>query len=312
MDRNPSFPNIKNAAIECEKLGYSTIWFTDHLLSVFGSPSSPTYECWTTISAIAALTKKLRLGTLVLCNSYREPSVLAKMAATLDNISNGRLDFGIGAGWYSDEYKAHNFPFEKASVRIAKLREAIQVIKCMWTEKNPQFDGKYYKVNDAFCNPKPIQKPHPPIWIGGGGEKLTLKVVAEHANGCNPSSWVGTPEDFKHKISILEKYCSSIGRDLNTIQKSWAGSILIAKTEEEVNKRLKKYVQMRSQGLARAREMGFTDYNLKPSLFGTPKQCMETIEDYIKVGVTHFMFNFPQEKLLEDLQFFAEEVISCF
>jgi len=119
-------------------------------------------------------------------------------------------------------------------------------------------------------------------------------------------------KDFKHKISILEKYCFSIGRDPNTIQKSWAGSIIIAKTEEEVNKRLKKYVQIRSQGLTRAKEMGFTDYNLNPSLFGTPKQCIERIKDYIKVGVTHFMLNFPQEQLLEDLQFFAKEVISCF
>jgi F420-dependent oxidoreductase-like protein len=312
LDRNPSFLKIKNEALECEKLGYSTMWFTDHLLSVFGSPDLPIYECWTTLAAIAAVTKNLRIGTLVLCNSYREPSVLAKMAATLDNISNGRLDFGIGAGWYSEEYKAYNFPFEKASVRIAKLREAAQVIKCMWTEKNPQFDGKYYKINDAFCNPKPIQKPHPPIWIGGGGEKLTLKVIAELADGCNPASWVGTPEDFEHKINVLEKHCSSIGRDPDLIQKSWAGSILIAKTEQELNKRIEKYVQMRMRGLARAKKMGFADYNLKPSLFGTPEQCIEKIEEYRKAGATQFMFNFPKEQIIKDLRLFSKKVITYF
>ena len=310
LDRNPSFCILKKEALEAEKLGYSTMWFTDHLLPTFGEPTLPVYECWTTLSAIASITKRLRMGTLVLCNSYRDPSVLAKMAATLDNISNGRLDFGIGAGWYLQEYLAYGIQFEKASIRIAKLREAVKVVKNMWTDENPQFKGKYYAINGAFCNPKPVQQPHPPIMIGGGGEKLTLKVVAELADGCNPASWVGTPEDFKHKMTILQKHCTSFGRNFDEIQKSWAGSILITETEHELDKRLKKYVEKRLKGMARAKEMGFTDYNLKPSLFGTPEKCIEKINTYINAGVTHFMFNFPEEQLFKDLRLFAKRVIT--
>jgi alkanesulfonate monooxygenase SsuD/methylene tetrahydromethanopterin reductase-like flavin-dependent oxidoreductase (luciferase family) len=144
----------------------------------------------------------------------------------------------------------------------------------------------------------------------GGGEKLTLRIVAELADGCNPASWVGTPEDFKRKIRILEEHCSSIGRDPNEIQKSWAGSILITDTENELTIRLQEYVKDRMQGLDRAKEMGFTDYNLEPSLFGTVDQCMDKIEAFINAGVTHFMFNFPENHLFEDMQLFAEKVIS--
>ena len=308
LDRNPSFLILKKQALESERLGYSTMWFTDHLLSVFKSPFHPVFECWTTLCAIASITKKLRIGTLVLCNSYREPPVLAKMAASLDNISNGRLDFGIGAGWYSQEYLAFGFPFEKASIRISKLKEAVQLIKNMWTEEYPRFEGKYYSIKGAFCNPKPKQKPHPPIWIGGGGEKLTLRVVAELADGCNPASWVGSPEDFRRKILILKQHCLDIGRNPDEIQKSWAGSILVARNSYELNERLKKYFEKRVEGLARAKEMGFVDYNLKPSIFGTPEQVAEKIRDYVDVGVTHFMFNFPEENLFEDMELFAEKV----
>lgn len=319
-----NFLDIKREATECEKLGYYAIWLTDHFFPLFGTrvffgvPSMPRYECWTSLSAIASVTEKLRLGTLVLCNSYREPSVLAKMASTLDNISNGRLEFGIGAGWYEAEYRAYGIPFERASVRISRLREGVQVIKKMWTEEKPRFEGMYYTIRDAFCNPKPVQKPHPPIWIGGSGEKLLLKVVAELADGCNVASWAGKPEDFKHKIAILENHCSSVGRDINEIQKSWAGSVLIAETEEEAKERIKRYVQMRIQML---REMGrdttsLSEDQLKPSIAGTPEHCVERIKAYVNAGATHFMLYFPREyeyeKLLEDLPIFAKQVIPSF
>lgn len=209
-----NFTNLKSEALECEKLGFHAIWLSDHFFPfpLYGASSMPRLECWTSLSGLASVTKKLRLGTLVLCNSYREPSVLAKMASTLDNISNGRLEFGIGAGWFEAEYRAYGIPFENAPVRISRLREGIQVIKKMWTEENPRFEGKYYTIRDAFCNPKPVQEPHPPIWIGGSGEKLLLRVVAEFADGCNVAGWTGKPKDFKQKIAILEKTLSFYGK----------------------------------------------------------------------------------------------------
>lgn len=309
-----NFLDLKNEAIECEKLGYYAVWLTDHFFPLYDSPSIPRFECWTSLSAIASVTTKLRLGTLVLCNSYRQPSVLAKMASTLDNISNGRLEFGIGAGWYEPEYKACGIPFEKASVRISKLKEAVQVIKKMWTEEKPRFKGRYYTIRDAFCNPTPVQKPHPPIWIGGSGEKLLLKVVAELADGCNLASWTGKPEDFKHKIAVVEKHCSSVGRDFDEIQKSWAGSALIAETEGEAEERIQIHVRMKLQTLrdANRNTTNLTDYQLRPSIAGTPEQCTEKISAYVNAGATHFMFNFPRERLLDDLQLFAKQVIPSF
>jgi len=309
-----SFIDLENEATSCERLGYYAIWLTDHFFPLYGAPSMPRFECWTSLSAMASVTKNLRLGTLVLCNSYREPSVLAKMASTLDNISNGRLEFGIGAGWYEAEYRAYGIPFEKVSVRIFRLKEGVKVIKKMWTEEKPRFEGRYYMIRDAFCNPKPVQKPHPPIWIGGSGEKLLLKVVAELADGCNVASWTGKPEDFKHKIAILEKHCLAVGRDIDEIQKSWAGSVLIAETEEEVKERIQRYVQMRLQRLRETGRsaMNSTEYQLKPSIAGTPEQCIEKINDYVNAGATHFMLNFPTEKLLDDLQIFAKQVIPYF
>jgi len=125
-------------------------------------------------------------------------------------ISNGRLEFGIGAGWKENEYLAYGFPFPKPAVRIAQLREAVTIIRKMWTEEKPSFKGKYYEIKEALCDPKPVQKPHPPIWIGGEGEKLTLRVVAELADGCN---WYGTPEEFAHKLNVLKKHCAKVGRN---------------------------------------------------------------------------------------------------
>jgi len=178
------FEATKNVALQCEKLGFDSIWVYDHFIT-FPATTQACFESWTTLSALATLTKNVGLGQIVTCNSYRYPSVLAKMGATLDVISNGRLNLGIGAGWYKLEYNAYGIPYPKDSVRIAQLREAVQIIKKMWTEDEPSFHGQYYTIDKAINSPKPIQKPHPPILIGGRGKKLTLGVMAEFADRCN-------------------------------------------------------------------------------------------------------------------------------
>ena len=153
-----TFERVRNVVLECERLGYDSIWLDDHLM--YGK--TPILECWTTLSALASLTAKIRLGTMVLCNSYRNPALLAKMAATLDVISNGRLELGIGAGVQKDEHEAYGIPFPKPSERIERMKEAVEIIKKLWTEENANYQGKYYTVNEAVCLPKPLQKPHPP------------------------------------------------------------------------------------------------------------------------------------------------------
>jgi len=182
-----TYERIRNVALKGEELGFDSVWLFDHLQSFPQPGRDPFIECWTTLSALAEATRHIRLGSLVLNAQYRNPALLAKMAATLDNISNGRLEFGIGAGgtiraeWseklgYTAEYRAYGMDFpEKPSNRIYKLQETVQIIKKLWTEDKVTFEGKHYRVKNAFCYPKPVQKPYPPLWIGGAGEKLSVE-----------------------------------------------------------------------------------------------------------------------------------------
>ncbi len=169
-------------AVLAEELGYDSIWVYDHFHNVPRPAHEAVFECWTTLAAISQRTSRIRLGQMVGCNSYRQPSVLAKITSTIDVISGGRLDWGIGAGWYENEYKGYGFEFPEPKVRIGMLRECVEIVKSMWSEPETSYDGKYYSLSRAQCDPKPVQQPHPPIWIGGGGPKLTLRVVARHAD----------------------------------------------------------------------------------------------------------------------------------
>src|SRR5215218_6591101 len=187
-----------------EQLGYDSVWLYDHVHNVPRPAHEAVFECWTTIAAISQVTSRVRLGQMVGCNSYRMPSLLAKITATVDVISGGRLDWGIGAGWYENEYKGYGFDFPAPKVRIGMLRESVEIVKSMWTETETTYDGTYYKLERANCDPKPVQDPHPPIWIGGGGEQLTLRVVARHATHSN---FGGKPHEWAHKADVLRRHC---------------------------------------------------------------------------------------------------------
>lgn len=299
LDVMPYFGKLANYkkceefVLKCEELGYDSAWLCDHLF--WGS--GPLLECWTTLSALAAVTKKIRLGTLVTCNSFRHPSILAKMAANVDLISEGRLEFGIGAGWKEDEYRAYGLPFPRPAIRIGQMKEAVIIIKKMWSEKSPSFKGKYYEIKNAICEPKPIQKPWPPIWIGGSGEQLTLRVVAEHANACN---MFGSPPEYERKLKILRKHCEAVGRNYNDIKKSWIADLIIARNKKELAKKIKTISPTLSS----------IDYN-KRGLIGTPDECIDKIQKYIDIGVTCFT---PHMKsgLTEDAELFYDEVVKAF
>lgn len=301
------YATLRRVWLEAEKVGFSSGWLFDHFFELpsMGPSDEPCLECWTTLTALAAETKKLRLGVTVMCAAYRNPALLAKMASTLDVISNGRLEFGIGAGWAGVEHAAYGFPFEKPAVRVAKLREAVKIVKKMWLEDKASFEGKYYRIKDAVNNPKPVQKPHPPIWIGGGGEQLTLRVVAELADGCNFISL--SPEEYMHKLEILRTHCAKVGRDVRSIRKSWQGRVLMARNQAELNEKTKKFV-ISPRGAS-----GISSSEVAHNIIGTPEQCVEKINQYVDVGVSCFMLVFPEAtRDLKCLELFSEKVMSHF
>ena len=193
-------------------------WLFDHFMPLGADPTGPCLEGWTLLAALAAQTKRLRVGIMVTGNTYRHPAVLANMGATVDIISGGRLDFGIGAGWNELEHSAYGIPLYAPGERIRRMGEACEVIKRMWTETAPDFDGQYYQLRGARCEPKPIHKPYPPFVIGGSGEQLTLRMVAKYADIWNFVG--GSTETFRHKNEVLNDHCAAIGRDPAAIERS--------------------------------------------------------------------------------------------
>ncbi len=211
-----------------EQLGFDSIWVYDHFHNVPRPAHEAVFECWTTVAAISQLTSTIRLGQMVGCASYRNPALLAKITSTVDVISGGRLDWGIGAGWYENEYLAYGYDFPRPAERIARLADTVEIVKRMWSEPDATFGGRYLSVSGAQCDPKPLQQPHPPIWIGGGGEQLTLRVVAEHADYSNFGGDLAT---WTHKRDVLRSHCDAVGRDAAEIRMTWSPEILLRGSE---------------------------------------------------------------------------------
>jgi F420-dependent oxidoreductase-like protein len=243
------FDGIKKKAIGVEENGFDWFSVMDHMIQipVHGEPEEPFMEGWTLLSALAAVTDRIRLSTLVTSTSYRNPALLAKMIANVDLISHGRITLGIGAGWYEAEYKQYGFEYaEKPAERIYRLEDAIKLIKTMWTEERTTYHGKYFHVENAILEPKPNQKPHPPILIGGAGEQLTLRTVARMGDASN---FIGTPEVVKHKYEVLKQHCDNEGRDYNEIERTVLSNILIAKDEALLKSKLDSATLFKGRGL---------------------------------------------------------------
>ena len=281
-----------------EELGYDAAWLDDHFYGVATPPSDDSLECWTVMAALARETSRLRFGALVVCNNYRHPPLLAKMASTLDHLSGGRLEFGIGAGWYEHEYVAYGYDFPPVGVRLAQLEEALQICTRLWTEERATFHGRHYRVERAWCNPKPVQQPHPPIMIGGGGEKVLLRLVAQYADRWN---FGGSVDEFRQKIPVLERHCAAVGRDPAAIEKSWFGNIIIEPDEARLRERLAKRAA-RGHGDA---------YGLN-AIVGTPAQIIDRLREYLALGVTHFIGMFGRVERLGATELFAREVMEAF
>ncbi|MCX6517357.1 MAG: LLM class F420-dependent oxidoreductase [Actinobacteria bacterium] len=287
-----------DVAVLAEKLGYDSIWVYDHFHNVPKPAQEAVFECWTTIAAISQRTSRIRLGQMVGCNSYRNPGLLAKITSTVDVISGGRLDWGIGAGWYESEYKGYGYEFAKPSDRIGMMRETVEIVKSMWTNAETNYDGKFYKMSRANCDPKPLQQPTPPVWIGGGGEQLTLRVVAEHADVSNFGSSL---EEFTKKRAILQDHCRIIGRDEDTIRKTISSEVFIRETEKEIIEAGSKNLWGEPAESWRAK-----------ALVGTPEQVSEKIQKYLDAGCTGFIPWCADYPSTETLELFATKVIPNF
>jgi alkanesulfonate monooxygenase SsuD/methylene tetrahydromethanopterin reductase-like flavin-dependent oxidoreductase (luciferase family) len=266
---------------------FHSAWIPDH----FMDQNYDVPEALVTLSHLSALYPKLYFGPVVLGQSYRNPALLAKMAATLQQLTNGRFVLGIGAGWHEKECIAYGYDFPPASIRIAQLAEVVQICKAMWNSAQPEatFQGQHHHIKKAICNPKPL--PPPPVMIGGAGEKLMLRVVAQHADWWN---LVGvSPETYAHKIAVLERHCADVGRDPAEIRKTWMGVVSIAPTRQQA-------------------EAAMENYSIWPGdipIVGTPSEVIVQLEQYIALGVNMFILAFADEPTLAGIDLFINEVI---
>jgi len=296
--RKADWSSFVSFARKAEALGYDSVWVTDHLMSPTGIHKA--FEAWTVLSALSQVTSRIRLGTYVLCNQFRHPSMLARMVASLDKICEGRLDLGIGAGWFREEHLTFGLNWHPHSIRIERLGETLEAIRRLWTEDNVTYDGECVHLRNVTLDPKPTQKPHPPIWVGGGSLAI-LKTVARHGDGWIPS--LPSLEQLSEGVSFIEKEMVSIGRQPERLQVAYGGSgcLIITKDQSEVGKMRRSLLQ--SSGKSS---------NLSNCIIGTPDQCVERIKEYGEAGADMIVSGFYDFPLTKGLNLFAETVIPYF
>jgi F420-dependent oxidoreductase-like protein len=287
-----AYEAMTRVAQEAENLGFNSVWLYDHFHTIPVPSQEVTFECWMSTAALARDTKRVRIGQMVTCNGYRNPALLAKMASTVDAMSQGRLDFGIGAGWYEHEYRAYGYNYPDAPERLRYLREAIQVILAMWTQDEAVFEGKYYQVRGAINQPKGAQKPHIPLLIGGGGERVTLKLVAQYGDACNIGGDITT---IRRKLDILKQHCEDVGRDYTSIRRTSSTLCVLGESEETA------LASLSPQHRALVTLMQAS------SLIGTPETIQKRLAEYEALGIQELILWFPDAAKLDSLRLFARE-----
>jgi alkanesulfonate monooxygenase SsuD/methylene tetrahydromethanopterin reductase-like flavin-dependent oxidoreductase (luciferase family) len=253
-----------------------SLWFVDHVQ--FGD--SPLLEGWTALTYLCAEYPQFQVGHMVLCQSFRNPALLAKMAATLQYLSQGRFTFSIGAGWHEEEYRAYGYEFPPAGARVDQLEETLQIVRALWTEKKVTYKGRYFSVNDAYCEPKP--DPVPPILIGGTGSRM-LNLIARYADGWN-AAWI-SPEEYRQLGALLDQKCRNLGRDPSQIQRSWFGRCVCVDSEKEAS-------MLQGRGL-----------------LGTPEQIVEQLQVYVQLGIQYFMLGSRSLSDMTTVELLAREVL---
>lgn len=290
IPRQDHWQTMLTVSSKAEAAGYESIWVYDHFHTVPVATQEPTYEAWTLMAALAASTDRVRLGQMCTSNSYRPPAYLAKVAASVDVISGGRLEMGIGAGWYEKEYLGYGYEFPRPSVRIGQLAEGVEIMQRMWTEDEVYFDGKHYRLRGAICQPKPVQKPHIPFWVAGGGEQLTLRVAAEYASYTNFGG--GSLEEFSHKSEVFARHCREVGRDFDSIVRSVNFNVVCAPDEKAVAERLD-WIEAHHARLVEPERAARSRRNFE-AMSGTPEQLVEKLRPWVAAGLGYAIFYFSE------------------
>jgi F420-dependent oxidoreductase-like protein len=283
-----------------ESAGYDSIWVYDHFHTHPVVKQESTFEAWTLMAALAAATDRARLGQMCTCALYRPPAMLAKITANVDVISGGRLDVGIGAGWSKKEFDAYGYDYPSDGVRLDMLEEAVQVLKAMWTEDEATFIGKHYGVEGAINRPKPLQQPHPPLWIAGGGENRTLRIVAEYGDFSNFGDDL---DDFRHKSEILQGHCETVGRDFGEIGRSCHRMSVIGRDDADLRQKLE---------VAGRRRACTPDEFAGEHFAATVGQAVEEMGRFIDAGCVEMILYFYDMGEGDSMELFASEVIPQF
>jgi F420-dependent oxidoreductase-like protein len=280
---------------------FDSIWVYDHFHTVPTPEKETVFEAWTITAALARDTQRVNVGQMVTCNGYRNPALLAKMASTVDVMSHGRLYCGLGAGWYEHEWRAYGYGFPETRDRMRAFREACEIVVKMWTEDAPAFSGEYYSIQAPINEPKGVRKPHPSLWIGGGGEQVTLKLVAKYADACNLDA---DRDILRHKLDVLRGHCETVGRNYDDIIRSTTVSVFPLQPGQDPEKATEQ---------ARAtRHVSFEDY-ARVTVVGTPDQITEHLQTLVDAGANYFLFYVPRIAYdQEPLAYLAQEVVPRF
>ncbi|WGL53116.1 LLM class F420-dependent oxidoreductase [Nocardioides sp. BP30] len=288
---------------------WESAWVYDHFHTTPQPSDQATHEAWTLMSAFAAATDRIRLGQMCTCMSYRNPAYLAKVAATVDHVSGGRIEMGIGAGWYEHEWRAYGYGFPEARDRLGMLREGVQIFQQAWTQGVSSLQGKYYQVDGAICQPLPIQQGRSgiPLWIAGGGEKVTLKIAAQYADYTN---FAGDDEGFAAKSAILAEHCAALGRDVGEITRSANYNVFIGETEREVEDKVAWYADHLRASLGEAAGAEHARRTADQGLIGTPEQIVERLEKLGGLGMTYAITYFADAAYdRSSIELFEQQVI---
>ena len=300
---------MSSLAAHADAGAWESIWVYDHFHTVPVPSEEATHEAWTLMSAFGATTKRVRLGQMCTCMSYRNPAYLAKVAATIDVISGGRVEMGIGGGWYEHEWRAYGYGFPRPGDRLGALDEGVQIMMLAWVTGTATLDGLHYQVVGAIVRPLPLQDGGIPLWIAGGGEKVTLRIAAQYADYTN---FDGSPEGFEHKSEILRGHCDRLGRNFDEIVRSSNYNVVIADTEAEVADRLDAIEARVTPYLGEAKAAEFmAEYRSGKALgVGTPEQIVERLQDMEDRGMAYAITYFPEAAYdRSGIELFEREVL---
>jgi F420-dependent oxidoreductase-like protein len=312
IDPSEHWRVMSDLAAKAEAGPWQSLWVYDHFHTVPVPSEQATHEAWTLMSAFAATTSRIRLGQMCTCMAYRNPAYLAKVAATVDIISGGRLEMGIGAGWYEHEWRAYGYGFPDAPARLRMLREGVEIMKQAWESGSATLDGEFYQVDGAIVRPLPLQQPGIPMWVAGGGEKVTLKIAAQYARYTN---FNGGAEGFAHKSDLLRGHCETVGTDYDAIVRSSNFNTIIDETEAGVQSRIDSIEARLSPYLGEQKAAQYVAQYRAPSptgeaLVGTVQQVIAQLEERRALGMGYSIHNFPESAYdRSGVELFEREVV---